>query len=65
MTRDLENATKAAQTAALLVADLKDLVRSDNLLLSDAALAELERAAEQLIRLERLKFALETLETPR
>lgn len=65
MSRDLENVTKAAQCAALLVADLKDLVRSDNLLLSDAALVELERAAEQQIRLERLKFSLETMEATR
>lgn len=65
MTRDLENATKAAQSAALLVADLKALVRSDNLMLSDAALAELERAMEQQIRLERLKFSLEATEATR
>jgi len=62
MSRDLENATKAAQCAALLVADLKDLVRSDNLLLSDAALADLAIVAAVHIRLQRLQDNLETME---
>lgn len=65
MNRDLENATKATQGAALLIADLNDLVRSDNLLLSDAALAELALVAAVHIRLQRLQDNLETMEATR
>lgn len=63
MSRDLENATKAAQCAALLVADLQDLVGSNNPLLSDAALVALEEATPLLIRLQRLQSNIEVMET--
>ncbi len=62
MNRDLENVTKAAQCAALLCSDLRALVCSDNLLLSDATLAELERVTALHIRLQRLQTNLETME---
>ena len=58
MSADLENATKAAQTAALLHADLAALVRSDNLLLSDIALAEVGIVYGLRVRLERLQANL-------
>lgn len=63
MSRDLENATKAAQSAALLVGDLKDLVGSNNPLLSDAALAALEVATPLLMRLQRLQSNIEVMES--
>lgn len=63
MNRDLENATKAAQCAALLVADLRDLLKTDNPLLADIALSEVERAAEMQRRLERLQANLEIMPT--
>lgn len=62
MTRDLENATKAAQTASLLASDLRALVLSGNLLLSDIALAELAIVTALQTRLERLQANLEQLD---
>jgi hypothetical protein len=62
MSRDLENATKAAQGASLLVADLRALMASDNLLLSDIALNELGVASTLCGRLQRLQANLETME---
>lgn len=62
MTRDMEKATKAAQTAELLCKDLAELVKSDNLLLSEMAFAELTIAANLRVRLERLQTNLETME---
>lgn len=61
MTRDIENATKSAQTAALLVSDLRALVQSGNPLLADIALAELAIVAPLQTRLERLQANLEQL----
>lgn len=58
MSADLENATKAAQTAALLQQDLNELVRSDNLLLSDFAMRELEALRGIRTRLELLQALL-------
>lgn len=62
MSRDLENATKAAQSAALLCKDLSELFKSDNLLLSELAFAELTLAANLRVRLERLQTHLKTME---
>ena len=62
MSIDLENVTKAAQTSELLCKDLAELVKSDNLLLSDIAFAELTIAANLRVRLERLQTNLETME---
>ena len=58
MSPDLENATKAAQTASLLQQDLNELVRSDNLLLSDFAMRELEALRGIRTRLELLQALL-------
>lgn len=58
MSADLENATKAAQTATLLQQDLNELVRSDNLLLSDFAMRELEALRGIRTRLELLQALL-------
>lgn len=62
MTRDLENATKAAQAASLLVADLRALMASENLLLSDIALTELGVASVLCGRLQRLQANLEQMD---
>lgn len=58
MNADLENATKAAQTAALLSADLRELIRSDNLLLAELALREAEVVGQLKVRLEMLQALL-------
>lgn len=58
MSADLENATKAAQTAVLLQQDLNELVRSENLLLSDFAMRELEALRGIRTRLELLQALL-------
>lgn len=65
MTNDLENATKAAQTAALLCSDLHELVKSENLLFSDIAIAteKLEQASELCQYLEQLQDKLKAMET--
>lgn len=62
MTRDLENATKAAQTASLLVADLRALMASENPLLSDIALNELGVVSVLCGRLQRLQSNLEQMD---
>ena len=54
MSADLENATKAAQTAALLAADLRELIRSDNLLLAELALREAVLTLHGLVGQSRL-----------
>jgi trans-aconitate methyltransferase len=58
---DLENATKALHAAQFLVSDLRALVSSADLLLSDVALRELADAAALEGRLQRVVLAL----TPR
>ncbi len=62
MNRDLENATVAAQCAALLCHDLKALAVTDNLILSDVIVKELEIAMAQRIRLERIAANLKQME---
>ena len=62
MNKDIENATKAVQCAALLCADLYELVRSDNLLLSDIAMEHLADAQNLKARLERIASNLEQME---
>lgn len=59
---DIENATKAAQCAALLCDDLRELVRSDNLLLSDIALQHLGFAQNLKADLDRLASNLKQME---
>lgn len=51
---DLEKATVAAQCAALLCNDLKAMAVTDNLILSDVIVKEIEIAVAQRIRLERI-----------
>lgn len=65
MSRDLENVVKAKQAAALLAADLRALVMSDNLLLSDLALAEVDLVERLHTRLARLQSNLEATEAPK
>jgi len=43
--KDKENVVKAKQTAALLITDLRELVKSDNLFMSDAALEMIKHVA--------------------
>lgn len=62
MSTDLENAIKSAQCAELLCSDLRSLAVADNLLLADMAMAELEIAAAQRIRLQRLADNLKQME---
>lgn len=62
MNHDLENATIAAQCAELLCVNLRALATTDNLILSDAVMAELEIAAAQRIRLERIAANLKQME---
>lgn len=59
MTNNLEKATVAAQCSALLVQDLRALAVTDNLILADVILKEIEIAAAQQIRLERLAANLQ------
>jgi len=58
MSAGLENATQAAQTATLLQQDINELVRSNNLLLSDFAMRELEALRGIRTRLELLQALL-------
>ena len=53
-----ENVIKAAQTASLLRDDLQALVRSENPLLSEIAMRELEIAAALANRLDRIEGLL-------
>lgn len=62
MNHDIENAIKAAQCAALLCDDLRALAVTDNLILHDAVIAELQIAAAQRIRLERIVANLKQME---
>ena len=62
MNNDLEKATKAAQCAELLCQDIRALAATDNLILSDVVMKELEIAASQRIRLERLAANLKQME---
>jgi len=62
MTPDLEKVIKAEQGASLLLADLRDLARSDNLILADVALSEIRIVAELHIRLQRLSSNLQQME---
>lgn len=62
MANDLENVTKASQTAQLLFSDLHDLVLSDNLILSDIALAEIEIVQTLRQRLDRLALNIEAMD---
>lgn len=62
MSKDLENATKAAQAADLLCQDLRALANTDSLILSDAIMAELDIAAAQRNRLERIASNLKQME---
>lgn len=54
MKRDLEKATVAAQCAVFLCNDLKAMAVTDNLILSDVIVKEIEIAVAQRIRLERI-----------
>lgn len=58
MNRDLENTSKAKQSANLLRQDLQSLIRSDNPLLADIAMQHLETAASLENALSRLEFNL-------
>lgn len=62
MSRDLENATVAVQCAELLCQDLKTMAVTDNLILSDVIMKELEIAVSQRIRLERIAANLKQME---
>jgi len=54
-TQDNESIVKASQTANLLVQDIRALLHSDNLLLSDIAMEILEQAVKVENRLKRLE----------
>ena len=62
MNKDLENATKAAQCAALLCEDLRALVSADNLVLSDIALRHLGNAQTLSADLDRLAANLKKMD---
>ena len=54
-TKDKENLIKSGQTANLLVQDLRELMKSNDPLLSDMALEILEQAAKIEQRLKRIE----------
>lgn len=56
--QDIENAVKANQTADLLCADLQEMVKSKNALLSDMALMMLVSAVELRDRTNRIAASL-------
>jgi hypothetical protein len=56
---DIENATKAYHSAQFLVSELRALMKTENLLLSEIALRDLENAADIEIRLKRVLSILE------
>lgn len=62
MTPDLENAIKVAQCADLLCKDLQELAITDNLILSDVVMKELEIAAAMRIRMERIAANLKQMD---
>lgn len=53
--QDKERIVKACQTANLLVQDLRELVKSDNPLLSDIALELLQQGVQIENRLKRIE----------
>jgi hypothetical protein len=57
---DIENATKAYHSAQFLVSELRALMKTENLLLSEIALRDLENAADIEIRLKRVLSILES-----
>ncbi len=57
---DIENATKAAQCAQLLLQDLQDLNRNGDAMLSMLVLPEIEKVAGVKQRLEAIMSALQT-----
>lgn len=57
---DIENATKAAQCAQLLLQDLQDLNRNGDAMLSMLVLPEIEKVAGVKLRLEAIMSALKT-----
>ena len=63
-TQDTENVIKAAQTANLLVQDLRELVKSENLLLGDIALEVLEQTVRIEQRLNRVEAVTRTEKAP-
>lgn len=58
-TTDIENATKALHSAQFLVSELRALVKTDNLLLSELALRDLESAVEIETHLNRILTGLQ------
>lgn len=56
--QDQENATKASHSASFLVSDLRELVASKNLLISDVAMDLLDRSVEIERYLSRMVEAL-------
>lgn len=60
MNQDIENATKAAQSADLLLQDLQLLNRMGSAMVSLLVLPEIEKVADVKARLEAIKFALKT-----
>lgn len=57
---DIENATKAAQCAQLLLQDLQDLNRHGDAMLSMLVLPEIEKVAGVKQRMEAIMSALQT-----
>lgn len=60
MKQVIENATKAAQCADLLLQDLQALNRNGNAMVSLLVLPEIEKVAGVKSRLEAIKSALKT-----
>lgn len=59
---DLENAIKSEQTANLLIQDLRQLLKTPNLLLSELTLKNLEQAVAIETNLKRIVQALQSNE---
>jgi hypothetical protein len=62
--RDQEMVAKSSQTANLLVQDLRELVQSDDPLLSDVALDILQEAVKVESRLKRIESLARTGKKP-
>ena len=60
---DLENAIKTEQGANLLIQDLRELLKTDNLLLSELALKNLEQAVAIETNMKRIVSILKNQET--
>ena len=58
-TDDKEKVVKSSQTANLLVQDLRELVKSDNLLLGEIALEILREAVQIEQRLKRIESIIQ------